>query len=79
MYWIDIYLRLPNIITHDVGKNFINKEFKQYAIIFRIVTRSIPVEAHNLIEMVERYYSPFCCIYYFITTELLDISKDIAL
>jgi hypothetical protein len=29
--------------------------------------------------MVKYYYSPLRCIYYIITTELLDISKDIAL
>jgi len=29
--------------------------------------------------MVERYYSPLCYIYCIITTELPDISKDIAL
>jgi len=57
----------------------VSKEFKQYAIIFGIVTRSVPIEAHNLVGMVERYYGPLRRIYYIITAELLDISKDIAL
>jgi len=57
----------------------VSKEFKQYAIIFGIVIRSIPIKAHNLVRMVERYYGPLCCIYYIITAELLDTSKDIAL
>ena len=29
--------------------------------------------------MVKCYYSPLCRVYYIITAELLDISKDIAL
>ena len=37
------------------------------------------VKAYNLVKIVKRYYSPLCCIYYIIITELLDISKDIAL
>ena len=39
----------------------------------------MPVKAHNLVGMVERYYSPLHCIYYIIIAELLDISKDMAL
>ena len=58
MCWINIYLGPPDIIIYNVSKNFISKEFKQYAIILRIVTKGVPVEAHNLVRMVERYYSP---------------------
>ena len=39
----------------------------------------MPVKAHNLVKMVKYYYGPLCYIYYIITAELLDISKDIAL
>jgi len=39
----------------------------------------VPIKAHNLVGIVERYYSPLRYIYYIITKELLDISKDIAL
>ena len=39
----------------------------------------MPIKAHNLVRMVEYYYSPLCCIYHIITAELLDINKDIAL
>jgi hypothetical protein len=56
-----------------------SKEFKQYAIILGIAIRSVPIKAYNLVSIVERYYSPLCCIYHIITIELLDISKDIAL
>jgi len=79
MCWINTYLGPPDIITHNIGKNFISKEFKQYAIIFGTVTRSVPIKAHNSVGMVERYYGPLRCIYYIITAELPDISKDMAL
>ena len=39
----------------------------------------MPVKAHNLVGMVKRYYGPLRHIYHIIITELLDISKDMAL
>ena len=39
----------------------------------------MPVKAHNLVGIVERYYGPLCCIYHIIIVELLDIGKDMAL
>jgi len=39
----------------------------------------VPVEAYNLVGMVERYYGPLHYIYHIIIAELLDIGKDIAL
>ena len=57
MCWIDIYLGPSDLITHNTGKNFVSKEFKQYATIMGISTKGVPVKAHNSIRMVERYYS----------------------
>ena len=47
--------------------------------ILGIAIKSVPVKAHNLVGIVECYYSLFCRIYYIIIAELLDISKDIVL
>jgi len=41
--------------------------------------KSVPVKAHNLISIVERYHSPLWHIYYTITSKILGINKDIAL
>ena len=79
MYQINTYLGPPDIIIHNTGKNFISKEFKQYAIILKTAIRSIPIKAHNLVKIVKCYYSPLHRIYYIIITELPDINKDIAL
>jgi hypothetical protein len=61
--WIDIYLGPPDLITHDTGKNFISKEFKQYASTIGINTKAALVEAYNSIGIVEHYYGPVCYIY----------------
>jgi len=41
--------------------------------------KSVPVKAHNLISIVERYYGPLQCIYHIITSKIPGINKDIAL
>ena len=46
------------MIIYNIKKNFINKEFKQYAVNIGTIIKSVLVKAHNLINMVERYYSP---------------------
>ena len=43
------------------------------------IIKSIPVEAYNLINIVERYYGPLWYIYYIITSEIPGIDKDIVL
>src|SRR5450432_3776685 len=77
--WIDTYLGPPDLIVHDAGKNFISKEFKQYASILGINTKAVPVEAHNSIGMVERYHGPLQRAYQIITIELPNLDKDMAL
>ena len=58
MCWINIYLGLLDLITHNAGKNFISKEFKQYISTMGINIKGVPVKAYNSIGMVERYYRP---------------------
>jgi hypothetical protein len=45
------------MITTDASKNFVSKEFKEYASTMEIQVKTVPVEAHNSIGVVERYYS----------------------
>ena len=56
MCWIDIYLGPPDLIISNTGKNFINKEFKEYVNIIGIHIKAVPVKAHNSISIVEQYY-----------------------
>ena len=52
-----MYLKPPDLIVYNAGKNFISKEFKQYIIIIGVNIKGVLVKAHNLISIVERYYS----------------------
>ena len=40
--------------SDDAGKNFASREFRQYATTIATVTKSVPVEAHWSISIVER-------------------------
>lgn len=77
--WINTYLGPPDLITHDAGKNFVSREFKQYAGSIGIQTKVVPVEAHNSIGIVERYHGPLRRAYSIISEELPDLAKDTAL
>ena len=46
------------MIIYNIKKNFINKEFKQYAVNIGTIIKSIPVKAYNLISIIKHYYSP---------------------
>jgi hypothetical protein len=74
-----MYLGLLHLVTHDVGKNFISKEFKHYTSTIGINIKGVLVEAHNSIGMVERYYRLLQHVYQIITIEIPNIDKDIAL
>ena len=76
--WVDTYVGPPNFIFHDAGKNFVSKEFRQYAGAMAIATRCVPVEAHWSIGIMERAHLALQRAYHVITEELKDegISKD---
>ena len=79
--WMDTYLGPPDLVTHDAGKNFISKEFRQYTTSLGITTKSVPVEAYWSIDMVERAHPELRRAYNIITEELKGegISKHITL
>ena len=79
MCWIDIYLGPLDVIAHDIGKNFISREFKQYAVNMGTIIKSVLVKAYNLIIIIEHYYSPLQHIYYIMTSKIPGINKEIAL
>ena len=57
MCWINIYLGPLDLITSNTGKNFVSKKFKKYVNTINIYTKTVLVEAHNSISMVEQYYN----------------------
>ena len=46
------------MIIYNIGKNFISKKFKQYAVNMGTIIKSILIKAYNLIDIVKRYHSP---------------------
>src|SRR6266516_285391 len=79
--WIDTYIGPPDCIIHDAGKNFVSREFRQYATSMAISTKSVPVEAHWSIGMVERAHPILRRAYKIITEELQGsgTTKEMAL
>ena len=78
--WIDTYVSPPDHITHDAGKNFVSKEFTGYANLMAISTKSVPVEAHWSVGLVERAYLTLRRAYQVISEELQDTStKELTL
>jgi hypothetical protein len=77
--WIDTYIGPPELITHDAGKNFISREFRQYAQSLAITTKSVPVEAHWSVGLVERAHPILRRAYKIITKECSGITKEMAL
>ena len=53
MCWIDTYLGPLDLVTHNVGKNFVSKKFKEYVNTIGICIKVVLVEAYNSISMVE--------------------------
>jgi hypothetical protein len=76
---MDTYLGPLDQITTNAGKNFISKEFNQYATAISTKVKIVPIKAHNSIGIVKRYYKPIRRAYTIITAKIPDISKDIAL
>ena len=75
-YWINTYLRPPDFIITDVGTNFVGIKFKQPVKQLSIEIKEVPVEAHNSIGKVERYYTPLRRAYKIIRTELKEEGID---
>ncbi len=55
--WIDVYLNSSDHILHDVDKNFVSREFRQFVISMTITIKIVSIEAHWSIDIVERYHA----------------------
>jgi hypothetical protein len=72
-------LKSSDLITTDADKQFVTREFKQYADNMKITIKTIFVETHHSIEMIERYHDSLRRIYSIITIEISDIDLELAL
>jgi hypothetical protein len=72
-------LRSSDVIIADVDKQFVAREFKQYADNMKITIKTTFVETHHSIEMMKRYHDSLRRMYAIITTEISNIDFEIAL
>ncbi len=72
-------MRSSDVITADADKQFVAREFRQYADNMRITIKTILVETHHSIEMMKRYHDSLRRVYAIITTEISSIDLEIAL
>jgi hypothetical protein len=68
-----------DVITADAGKQFVAREFRQYAGNMGITIKTALVEAHHSIGMVKRYHDSLRRVYAIITAEISSIDLEIAL
>ena len=76
--WIDTYLGPPDRLTHDAGRNFASREFRQNAATTGININVVPVEAHWSVGIVERAHPMLRRAYEIIVNECPGISKNLA-
>ncbi|RKF60455.1 hypothetical protein OnM2_050062, partial [Erysiphe neolycopersici] len=66
----------PEMIVTYAGKNLTSKEFQYNTQAMSISVKTVPVEAHNSIGIVERYHKPIRRAYLIIRQELPNVSKQ---
>jgi di/tripeptidase len=64
------------MMVHNTGKNFVFTEFRQLANSMAIKIKEVPIEAHNSVGQVERYYTPLRHTYEIIQDKLKDEQID---
>ncbi len=72
-------MKSSDVIIADADKQFVAREFKQYADNMRIAIKTISVETHHSIEMMKRYHDSLRRVYAIITTEISNIDLEITL
>jgi hypothetical protein len=77
--WIDTYLKSFDVIITDAGKQFVIKEFREYASNMRVLVKTVFIETHHSIEMMKRYHDSLRRIYLIIAIEISDIDFEIVL
>jgi hypothetical protein len=74
--WIDTYLESLDLITSNANKQFIAREFKQYAINMSIKVNVVSVETLHSIEMIKRYHEFLRRIYAIIVAKMSEIDSN---
>jgi hypothetical protein len=76
MMWADVYCGPPDVLKTDPGRNFTAAEFAAASASHGIVLRVQPVDAHELIGLVERYHHVVREAYRCITLDTPSLSSE---
>jgi hypothetical protein len=74
--WINTYLESFDLITSDANKQFIAREFKQYAANINIRINIVFIETHHLIKMIEWYHEFLRRVYAIIVAKMSEIDSN---
>ncbi len=74
--WIDIYFESFDLIISNASKQFIVREFKQYAFNMSIKINTVSIETHHSIDMIERYHDSFRRMYVIIIAKISNIDSN---
>ena len=77
--WINTYIRPPDLLIHDVGKQFISTEFVSKVKGMAIELKCVPIKAYHSISLVKRYYAPLRRAYDIIQEDLPLLAKQFML
>ena len=77
--WINTYIRLPDLLIHDAGKQFISTEFASKVKGIAIKLKYVPIKVYHLISLVKRYYAPLRRVYNIIREDLPLLAKQFVL
>ncbi len=72
-------MRSSDVIIANADKQFIAREFKQYADNIKITIKTIFVETNHSIEIIKRYHDSFRRMYAIIIIEISSINLEIIL
>jgi hypothetical protein len=74
--WIDIYFKSFDLITSNANKQFIVREFKQYATNMKIRINIVLVKTHHSINMIKRYHESLRRIYAIIIAKIFEMDSN---
>lgn len=77
--WIDVYYGPPDVVTLDVGKQFLAKVSRTNDELLHIETRFVASDSPDSLSYFEQTHSPVCHEYSIIGTEASDPDAETAL
>ncbi len=75
-FWITVFTGYPNIIFHDLGRQFTAKYFHISCSRMGVITKESPTQSHNSLGLCGRYHSIIRRIFNKLTEDFPDLERD---